>query len=634
MNFNPKVSIIIRTLNEAEFLPNLFHMIRKQSYKNHETIVVDSGSLDGTHEIAKKHSDVFLSIDKNDFTFGFAINYGIRHATGDLACIVSAHTKPTNEHWLSELVNAFESKSPQNGIAMSYGKQIGHEKSNFSEAMDFTRSFGDHEIYQSNSNYFCNNANAMIRKDLWESHPFNEQLTGLEDIEWSKYWMDKGFQVVYKPDACIEHIHHENGKQIRNRFWRESIAARSIGVLSVINIFSEIPRQLTLLLKDIYYFFMLSGKGHLSNIVTYRFNRLIGTLKSLTNKKFNLKGFRENYHSVAYEALEFEQSNTPVKKSLFLEPIKPNEVLIKVSYVGVCETDFEVLRGDLEYYKSGWAKYPIVPGHEYSGIVARVGSKVSNFKEGDRVVGRCILSCNTCEMCLSGRETACSERKEVGVLNYNGAYSEFVILPSRFVHKIPKDLSLIAASSIEPLAVVLKGMGRIGLDDQTLSDKESILVIGAGPIGHLSGRVAHHWGHRVTVVDKNQKRLDSLNDIPVHTQNEINDLSPYSYIIECTGDIQSAEKLIIKSAPATSILLLGLPYGNRSLNLENIVSLDKQIIGTVGSGGNHFENAIKLAPRLNLESFNKTVFDFDQWESAWEMHRTKNAIKVKIKIAP
>ena len=146
MNFNPKVSIIIRTLNEAEFLPNLLHMIRKQSYINHETIVVDSGSLDGTHEIAKKHSDVFLSIDKNDFTFGFAINYGIRHATGDLACIVSAHTKPTNEHWLSELVNAFESKSPQNGIAMSYGKQIGHEKSNFSESMDFTRSFGDHEI--------------------------------------------------------------------------------------------------------------------------------------------------------------------------------------------------------------------------------------------------------------------------------------------------------------------------------------------------------------------------------------------------------------------------------------------------------------------------------------------------------
>ena len=75
-------------------------------------------------------------------------------------------------------------------------------------------------------------------------------------------------------------------------------------------------------------------------------------------------------------------------------------------------------------------------------------------------------------------------------------------------------------------------------------------------------------------------------------------------------------------------------FFNFFVAIENIVSLDKQIIGTVGSSGNHFEDAIKLAPQLNLESFNKTVFDFDQWESAWEMHRTKNAIKVKIKIAP
>ncbi len=634
MNYNPKVSIIIRTLNEAEFLPDLFHMIQKQSYQNFETIVVDSGSLDGTQEIAKKNSDMLLTIDKNDFTFGFAINYGIRHAKGDLACIVSAHTRPTDENWLSELVNAFDDGGIPNGIALSYGKQVGHDDSNFSEAMDFTRTFGNHEIYQSNTNYFCNNANAMIRKDLWQSHPFNEQLTGLEDIEWSKYWMDKGYRVVYKPNACIEHIHNENGAQIRNRFWRESIAARSIGVLSVIKIFRDIPIQIGLFFKDVFHFYTKKGKGHLSDIFSYRFNRLMGTLKSLSNKKFNLKEYRENYHSVAYEALEFEKSNVPVKKSLFLEPVKPNDVLIKVSYVGVCETDFEVLRGDLDYYKSGWAKYPIVPGHEYSGIVVRVGSKVSNLKEGDRVVGRCILSCNTCEMCLSGRETACDERKEVGVLNYNGAYSEFVILPSRFVHKIPKDLSLVAASSIEPLAVVLKGMNRIGLDNQTFSDKESVLVMGAGPIGHLSCRVAYHWGHRVTAVDKNQNRLELLNDIPVNTFNEIDDLSPYSFIIECTGDIQSAEDILSNSAPATSILLLGLPYGKRSIDLENIVSLDKRIIGTVGSGGTHFEDAIQLAPKLNLECFNRTVFEFDNWESAWDYHRSKKAIKVKLKITP
>mgnify|MGYP001407737382 FL=1 len=180
-----------------------------------------------------------------------------------------------------------------------------------------------------------------------------------------------------------------------------------------------------------------------------------------------------------------------------------------------------MLRGDLDYYKSGWAKYPIVPGHEYSGVVVRVGSKVKNLKIGDNVVGQCILSCNKCEMCLSGRETACQERKEVGVLNYHGAYGEYIALSSRFVHKISKDISLITASSIEPLAVVLKGLSRIQLDDQTMSDKESVLVIGAGPIGHLTARILDYWGHQITVLDSNKKRLEYLNDLSINAETKI-----------------------------------------------------------------------------------------------------------------
>ncbi|SVB35229.1 uncharacterized protein METZ01_LOCUS188083, partial [marine metagenome] len=73
MNSDPKVSIIIRTLNEAAYLPGLFQMIRKQSYTNYEIVVVDSGSFDGTWDIAKQYSDKTLSIEKDDFTFGVAI---------------------------------------------------------------------------------------------------------------------------------------------------------------------------------------------------------------------------------------------------------------------------------------------------------------------------------------------------------------------------------------------------------------------------------------------------------------------------------------------------------------------------------------------------------------------------------
>ena len=629
----PKVSIIIRTLNEAAFLPTLFNLIKEQSYKNFEIIVVDSGSKDDTQKIAKEFSDKLLLIEKDDFTFGYAINHGIKHSNGELICIVSAHTKPESNNWLKELVSAFNYDQLSNSkVAMSYGKQIGGENSNFSEIMDFNYLFGKDELKKSSPKYFCNNANSMIRKDLWSNHPFNESLSGLEDIEWSKYWMDKDYEIIYKPNACIIHIHNETGAQIKNRFWRESIAARSIGILPLVTIIFQIPIQLFLIIKDIFYLFKTKANGKVKDIFIYRFNRLLGTLKSIINKKFNLKDFSENYNPLSYKVIEYEKQNSPVEKNYKLEPISPNEVLIKTSYAGICETDFEVLRGDLDYYKSGWAKYPIVPGHEFSGKVVRTGAKVKNLNEGDKVVGQCILSCNKCKMCLSSRETACLERKEVGVLNYNGAYSEYVILASRFVHRIPVNLSLISASSIEPLAVVLKGLDRINLGDQLISDKESVLIVGSGPIGHLVARVLYHWGHKVTILDTNHNRLAFLDDINIKKKTKIEDYLKYSYLVECTGNADIAEKLIKKSAISSTVLLLGLPYNKKLIDLEDLVSSDKKIVGAVGSNSKNFKDAITIAPKLNLENFDQCVHAFKQWKHAWKDHKSKKHLKVKLKL--
>ena len=333
-----------------------------------------------------------------------------------------------------------------------------------------------------------------------------------------------------------------------------------------------------------------------------------------------------------YKVIEYEKQNSPVEKTHNLDSISFNEILIKLSYVGICETDFEVLRGDLDYYKSGWAKYPIVPGHEYSGVVSKLGSKITNLKEGDHVVGQSILSCNQCEMCLTGRETACSERKEVGVLNYNGAYAEYLVLPSRFVHKIPNNLSLLTASSIEPLAVVLKGLNRINLNNLAISNKESILIVGAGTIGNLTARVLSFWGHEVAIVDSNKQRLNYLDDLKIDTKNNVNDYLKYSHIIECTGNAESASNIINESAISSNILLMGLPYNKKLVDLENIVSYDKKIIGTVGSNAKNFKDAIEMAPKINMQNFDESVYEFNQWKSAWDNHKSKKNLKVKLKI--
>jgi D-arabinose 1-dehydrogenase-like Zn-dependent alcohol dehydrogenase len=77
---------------------------------------------------------------------------------------------------------------------------------------------------------------------------------------------------------------------------------------------------------------------------------------------------------------------------------------------------------------------------------------------------------------------------------------------------------------------------------------------------------------------------------------------------------------------------LGLPYDKQIVDLEDLVSPDKSIIGSVGSNGKNFSDAINLAPQLNLKNFNQSVFVFDQWESAWDEHKTKKQLKVKLKI--
>ena len=631
-DYNPKVSIVIRTLNEAMHLKPLLLSIKKQSYDNLETIIVDSGSIDDTVKIAEKLGDKLIKIDQNDFTFGFAINYGIKYAKGEFICILSAHTRPTSEIWLEELVSGFISSKINGKIAMTYGKQIGNNKSNFSEKRDFIKQFSSVDKIQSKPNYFCNNANSMIRKDLWKEHPFDEALTGLEDIEWSKYWMDKGYDIHYKPKAEIFHIHQETPNQIKQRFWREAIAAKSIGVLPIYKLVKQVLLELINILKDLVFSFKENKINKWNEILYYRKNKISGIILSLSHKKFNLRDYSSNYKDLTYKVIEFKKQNQAVETIHQLHPTYPNDILIEVSYVGICETDFEVLRGDLSFYKNGLANYPIIPGHEFSGEIVRVGSKITDYVPGDRVVGQCILSCGNCNLCLSGRDIACAERKEVGVLNYNGAYSEFISLPARFVHKIPDSLSLISASSIEPLAVVLKGLRRIGIDVLINTSKENILVIGAGPIGHLSARVCQKWGNKVTIFDKNRDRLSLLKDVDVISVDTFPSLDKYSYIIECTGESSLARLILSKSSNASSILLLGLPYEKQIIDFEDIVSSDKKIIGSVGSSGDNFREAILLADDLNLDHFNSSVFLLSKWKDAWNEHRSKKQLKVKLKV--
>ena len=134
----PKVSVIVRTYNEEKFLPGLLDALKQQSFPGFETIVVDSGSLDRTRKIAASKADKLLRIENHDFTFGHSLNFGIQNAAGTYLAIVSAHTLPVDEHWLSKLIDPLHDEQ----TAMVYGRQLGGKLSKFSEIQDMRRTFG------------------------------------------------------------------------------------------------------------------------------------------------------------------------------------------------------------------------------------------------------------------------------------------------------------------------------------------------------------------------------------------------------------------------------------------------------------------------------------------------------------
>lgn len=218
-------SIVIRTLNESRHLDELLDAIAAQQAPGFdvEVVLVDSGSTDGTLDIARRHDCRVTTIDKSEFSFGRSLNRGCEFADGDYLVFLSGHCIPVRESWLEELLRPLV-----DGVAgYAYGCQIGRDTTTLSEKMLFRKYFPpDSSIPQ--QGYFCNNANAALTRETWSRYRFNEELTGLEDMYLAKQIVADGGRLAYVAEAPVYHIHDESWRQVRLRYEREALALRNI----------------------------------------------------------------------------------------------------------------------------------------------------------------------------------------------------------------------------------------------------------------------------------------------------------------------------------------------------------------------------------------------------------------------
>jgi len=251
ISYKPFCSIVIRAFNEEKHIGKLFSGIQLQAYPAIEVILVDSGSSDKTLEIANKFPVKVVQIDSSEFTFGRSLNKGIAAASGEIIVIISAHCYPVYPDWLDKLIEPFVDDK----VAVSYGKQRGGAGNHYSEHQFFKTYFPD--INQLNQGQpYTHNANAAIRKSLWDKHPYDEGLTGLEDLAWSSWAKEEGYNIAYVAEAEIIHIHEETFRQVHNRYKREAIAMKQILPESKFSLQNMISMTLRKTTRDI-----LSAKG-------------------------------------------------------------------------------------------------------------------------------------------------------------------------------------------------------------------------------------------------------------------------------------------------------------------------------------------------------------------------------------
>ena len=270
----PDISIVIRTLNEEKHLPSLLSAIRLQvTTMSYEIVLIDSGSTDKTIQIAKKFNCRITHIAKANFSFGRSLNKGIKFSKGKYLVFISGHCVPVNKNWLENLVIPIAEKK----VEYTYGKQLSNSSSFWSERQIYKKYFPDKKKLPQ-VGFFCNNANSAILQSTWAKYLFDEELTGLEDLELAKRLINDGGKIGYIPEAAVYHFHNESWSQIRRRFEREAIALKKIMPTLVIRKRDLIRYIIMAIFNDVFsennY---LSNIKQLPNIILYRFNQYYGS---------------------------------------------------------------------------------------------------------------------------------------------------------------------------------------------------------------------------------------------------------------------------------------------------------------------------------------------------------------------
>jgi threonine dehydrogenase-like Zn-dependent dehydrogenase len=335
------------------------------------------------------------------------------------------------------------------------------------------------------------------------------------------------------------------------------------------------------------------------------------------------------------KAAVVEKPEELVVKEVPVPDIGDDEVLIRVKNTGICGTDWSIYTG-----KYSADKLPFIPGHEFSGVIARVGGKARNLKEGDRVTADINMSCGTCFYCRRKNPLMCPDFTQLGI-HTDGTYAEYVKVPWQLVHVLPEEIDFLTGAFIEPVSCVIHSAKAM---DVTIGS--SVAILGSG-LGVLHAAVARHRGAApVIVIGRNKRKLEiakklgadytiSIEDEsdPVSAVRDLTEGRGADYVVEAVGTPETYEQAFAMVRPGGTVAAFGITGVDDIIRVKpfDLVLGEKNVAGSCAGVGNDWNDAIAMLRygRIDPRPLFSMVVPVEELEDALkELRERRDLIKV------
>jgi threonine dehydrogenase-like Zn-dependent dehydrogenase len=291
----------------------------------------------------------------------------------------------------------------------------------------------------------------------------------------------------------------------------------------------------------------------------------------------------------------------------------PGEVVVRVAYCGVCGTDLELLRGEVD---PAFVSYPLTLGHEWSGTIEAVGPDVTGLEPGLRCVAEGIIPCGRCPSCRAGATNVCDTYNEVGFTREGGA-SDQILVPARVVHVLAESVPLLDAALVEPASVVLTGLEKVrprpGL---------RVLVVGDGTIALLTVLLAGLWAPaEILVAGRRPEQEELARALGATGFTTGEPPGGFELAVEAAGATEAVLTAVSSLRRGGTVLNLGLAPAGSVLELpgDALVNNDLTLAASFGYTSAVWAQVVALlnAHRIKPGKLVTHTFPLDDFEQAF-----------------